>query len=63
MPKLPCNKIVERYTIRLYPEDVEIIKMAFQDLGYNEVIREVIHQYANTIREKMNEQAQINSNS
>ena len=48
MPRKKLN--VEQALIRFYKGDIDTIREAYPDLAYNGVVREVIHRFAENLR-------------
>ena len=42
---------LKKFTLRLDPNDVEVLKRAFPETGYNKAVRGAVHALANKIEE------------
>lgn len=52
-PKIESDK--ERVGVRLFIEDLELLRTVFPDNGYNEVVRNIVHKVCNKMRQQMSD--------
>lgn len=46
------NKTLQKYSLRAYKEDVDVVVAHYRDIGFNKLVRHMITKLADRIREQ-----------